>query len=231
MSVTREDKVSLDLLLHMTSTFANTILNQVLKLKKDKRSSQTQYSKNILLVLSLSTKSIMMVVYQSKFSSTEMVSVIQWESKSFNMSSNNSTRLLQRSMNLTSRLTKLQTLHWSLSTKESDKDSLRSKVQTSLTPLKEPILIKDLLNNQRLLMVNLTSSLCLTQLHKVQLNRLTSMLLRIPQKSLRMPSWTSPMLCATTITIGMIQLKCQLLACWPTRLLSIGVKLETYLQV
>ena len=73
MFVIKEDKVSLVLLQPMTNTSASTIPNQVLRPRKDRKSSQTKFFKSTSLVPLLFTKSTMMVPYQTKFSSTEMV--------------------------------------------------------------------------------------------------------------------------------------------------------------
>jgi hypothetical protein len=81
------------------------------------------------------------------------------------------------------------------------------------------------LSNLRLLMENSTFSWCLTQLLRVQLNLLISMLLKIAQKFQKKLSLTLLMHSVTTTTTGLIQSKPQLHVCWLIRLLFTEARL------
>jgi hypothetical protein len=77
MSATRVDKVSLDSVQPMIHIYASTIPNQALKIRKVRKLSQALYSKSISPAHSLFTENTIIIPCQTKFSSTETVSVIQ----------------------------------------------------------------------------------------------------------------------------------------------------------
>lgn len=73
MFATRESRVSSDSVPPMMSTCANTTPKQVLKARKDKKSSAREFSKNTSRVHSRLSETTTMEIYQITFSSTEMV--------------------------------------------------------------------------------------------------------------------------------------------------------------
>ena len=235
MFVTRVNSPLLVSLLHMINICANITLKQALKVKRARKLFPLTFFRNTSAVPCRLIETSMRAHSPNKFSSIVMESVIQWENRS------SSTSLISsRRSSLTSTTPRLKEMHFPISHSSSsisawDRDSSRSqevltKHRFSTLP-RELMLIMDSSSRQRLLMEDLTSSSCLIQSLKVQLSPLTSTSLRTPLTSLRTLSSTSPMLCATTTTIGQTPLRSLLLACSQTRSPSIAVRSATFLQM
>lgn len=174
---------------------------------------------------------------QTIFSSIVMVLVIPCVNRSYNLSSTNLRWFSQTSTTLREKAFHFPKSHSSLSTNVCVKDSLRRPAVPAMLKdrssihLKEPMLITASLSNQKLSTASLISSSFPIPSLKVLWSQLTSMLLRILLWYPRMPFWTSPMLCATTTTIGLIPLRFQHHACSPTRSPSTVVRSAIFPQI